>query len=208
MNSNTSAAIVGQIHFTANHLGKHGGWEFNITATQAGKNLEHLVGMAPEYHGIAFSEARVKHNRQHGVEFNKLTTTIGLEDGKDYAALIRIFPGEQKPFILSVCTQEAFTKAKEKKVVEKPHQLPVPQGIFRVCILGNKLTGDLEKIMQHFTTEWAEDPTITLQSSDAKWEQKGPDSRYYDMACPPTLPPLNTLVLSMAEAKKGQASVA
>lgn len=189
---------IGQIIFTANNLDPQAGtWELAITWAQPEKNLDSLVGLAPEYTKIPFMEARVSHDSQHGVKFEKTQVSIGLEDGHEYAALISLDNHQDAvPFILSVATLSSFNRVRDQKKV-KHEVLKVPEGIFKVKVLGHTVSGTLQKIMNHFTTEWACDPTETLQGSEVEWEKKA-GMKYLSQLTSPPLPPVNSMLLQAA----------
>ncbi len=205
MNYGSSANKVGQIIFRATELDSHGTWELNITWAQEGKGLDDLVGTAPEYKGIAFPRATVKKDLKHGVAFVKQLTSIGLTDGCEYAALISWGHQDQNPFILSVCPKHEFENTKKQVKQTVSSRPEIPQGIFKVEVLGNDAAGNLERIMKKFTELWGEDPTETLVSKDAVWHKKE-GMRYVPLETPPTLPPVNKLLLAVVQRQPAEES--
>jgi hypothetical protein len=190
---------IGQIGFTARLLDpKKSTWELCIEWVQPNKGLESLLGAAPEYTEVSFWEAKVKHDPRHRVAFTQQNTSIGLEHEVKYAALVSWTGSEDtNPYILSVCSNKDFDRARNNKPAPKAATVKIPSGTFRVHVLGNIVSGTIENIFKELTMTWADDPTEALLK-DAAWEEKK-GMKYFPLSTPPPLPPVNTMLLDAAK---------
>ncbi len=201
------SSVVAQAVFTAWELKK--GVELDFESIEPGKGLDRFVGQSLVYDSISVPlNTLTPGDSVRPIKFNRTNERTFLKDGVKYAALIaENVVDSDKPYITCVglhsdLDEAKAVKTKIREALKAEKEVANDLSAYSIEVQGWKFRGTNREIMDHFTQEWAEDPTETLLDQDARWKKKGVDNKYVDVPIPTILPPVNQFLLRNASKAK------